>query len=373
MQIPAHAGELLPVGSDVDGDGETIAAAVEREPLPALGGEAPRRAHAIPPQHARQIEDGAEQEPHHADRQREPGPPPAGLLLELFLEGHRDPRAALRAPRLQEARPAPVSIRPSRAQDVFMRASDWFGFGALAALIVSVVALASGRPGWALASFLLGAVAALLTRHWSTKHPGPMPYALRWTLRVPRGNQSPEHLRRALEPRARRAHPRGRPRGRDPRAAGRGRARSRRHARHLRHPAGDARRRDAPRAVAPASPTSLRDWGAPTRCPTPTAPFDGAYLVGVLGEIPNGPAALRELHRVLKPQGRLVIGEIFFDPEFVRLGALAQLAERRRVRARAKARQLAHLPGALPLLTRGQSERSEQRRPGARVCERRAW
>ena len=66
--------------------------------------------------------------------------------------------------------------------------------------------------------------------------------------------------------------------------------------------------------------------GSADTLPYSDGTFDGAYLVGVLGEIPNGPAALRELHRVLKPQGRLVIGEIFFDPEFVRLGAVAQLA-----------------------------------------------
>jgi ubiquinone/menaquinone biosynthesis C-methylase UbiE len=46
--------------------------------------------------------------------------------------------------------------------------------------------------------------------------------------------------------------------------------------------------------------------------------FDAAYLVGVLGEIPDEPTALRELRRVLKPNGRLVIGEVFFDPDFVR-------------------------------------------------------
>lgn len=45
--------------------------------------------------------------------------------------------------------------------------------------------------------------------------------------------------------------------------------------------------------------------------------FDAAYLVTVLGEIPDQLAALRELRRVLKPGGRLVIGELFGDPHWV--------------------------------------------------------
>jgi ubiquinone/menaquinone biosynthesis C-methylase UbiE len=39
--------------------------------------------------------------------------------------------------------------------------------------------------------------------------------------------------------------------------------------------------------------------------PFPDATFDAAYLVTVLGEIPNQAAAVRELRRVLKPAGRL--------------------------------------------------------------------
>jgi SAM-dependent methyltransferase len=52
--------------------------------------------------------------------------------------------------------------------------------------------------------------------------------------------------------------------------------------------------------------------------------FDAGYLVGVLGEIPDGGAALRELRRVLKPTGRLVVGEVIFDPDFVSFGSLVE-------------------------------------------------
>jgi ubiquinone/menaquinone biosynthesis C-methylase UbiE len=54
--------------------------------------------------------------------------------------------------------------------------------------------------------------------------------------------------------------------------------------------------------------------------------FDGAYLVTVLGEIPDQDAALRELRRVVKPGGRIVVGELFGDPHMVRHSALAKRA-----------------------------------------------
>ncbi len=60
--------------------------------------------------------------------------------------------------------------------------------------------------------------------------------------------------------------------------------------------------------------------------PYPDATFDGAYLVTVLGEIPDQEAALRELARVLKPSGRLVVGEVLLDPHVVTLGKLEQRA-----------------------------------------------
>jgi ubiquinone/menaquinone biosynthesis C-methylase UbiE len=55
--------------------------------------------------------------------------------------------------------------------------------------------------------------------------------------------------------------------------------------------------------------------------------FDAAVLVTVLGEIPDQDAALRELERVLKPGGRLIVGELFGDPHMVTLTALRRRAE----------------------------------------------
>ena len=56
--------------------------------------------------------------------------------------------------------------------------------------------------------------------------------------------------------------------------------------------------------------------------------FDSAYLTVMLGEIPDQDAALRELHRVVKPGGRVVVGEIAADPHMVTFGALRERAER---------------------------------------------
>ena len=62
--------------------------------------------------------------------------------------------------------------------------------------------------------------------------------------------------------------------------------------------------------------------------PYPDATFDAAYLCTTLGEIPGVDRALAELRRVVRPGGRLVVGETYLDPHFVRPGALRASAER---------------------------------------------
>lgn len=56
--------------------------------------------------------------------------------------------------------------------------------------------------------------------------------------------------------------------------------------------------------------------------PYEDASMDAVVLTAVLGEIPDRAAALREVRRVLKPHGRLVVGELFGDPHFTSLSAL---------------------------------------------------
>jgi ubiquinone/menaquinone biosynthesis C-methylase UbiE len=59
--------------------------------------------------------------------------------------------------------------------------------------------------------------------------------------------------------------------------------------------------------------------------PFADATFDAAYVVCALGEIPEPITMLREFHRVLKPTGRLVIGE-FIDRHYISLVTLMNRA-----------------------------------------------
>jgi len=65
--------------------------------------------------------------------------------------------------------------------------------------------------------------------------------------------------------------------------------------------------------------------GDATALPYEDASVDGVVLTAVLGEIPDSAAALREIRRVLKSDGRLVVGELFGDPHFTTRASLERL------------------------------------------------
>jgi ubiquinone/menaquinone biosynthesis C-methylase UbiE len=77
-------------------------------------------------------------------------------------------------------------------------------------------------------------------------------------------------------------------------------------------------RRAAERGLTNVTPTE----SDATAMPYEDATYDAAYLTTVLGEIPDQDAALRELARVLRPGGRLVVGELVGDPHYVRLAPM---------------------------------------------------
>jgi ubiquinone/menaquinone biosynthesis C-methylase UbiE len=66
--------------------------------------------------------------------------------------------------------------------------------------------------------------------------------------------------------------------------------------------------------------------GDATALPYEDASVDGVVLTAVLGEIPDPGAALREIRRVLRPGGRLIVGELFGDPHFTTIGSLREQA-----------------------------------------------
>jgi len=56
--------------------------------------------------------------------------------------------------------------------------------------------------------------------------------------------------------------------------------------------------------------------------PYDTDEFDAAYLVAALGDAQDPDTALRELARVVRPRGRIVVGELHGDPHRVGFTAL---------------------------------------------------
>jgi len=67
--------------------------------------------------------------------------------------------------------------------------------------------------------------------------------------------------------------------------------------------------------------------GDPRYLPFEDGVFDAAYLVAALGDQADGTAALAELSRVLRPDGRVVVGELNGDPHRLAPGQLDACAE----------------------------------------------
>jgi SAM-dependent methyltransferase len=202
-----------------------------------------------------------------------------------------------------------------------MKRQVWAFLVSIGAGLLSIAAVISGEPLWAAACAVLAIGAGKATRVWNRKHPIPMPYFMRWALFLPRGPHSSRGLKGILEPRS----------GERILEIGPGIGV---HALPIAAsllPGGALDALDVQqemladlnrRAVRGGIRNIAVAQGDAQALPYPDHTFDAAYLIGVLGEIPDEAAALLELRRVLKPGGRLVVGEVLIDPDYVSLPTL---------------------------------------------------
>ncbi len=206
-----------------------------------------------------------------------------------------------------------------------LKPQTWAFSAALIAAVLAAAALVMLKLLWAATWAVVSVALWAATRAWNRRDPIPFPYVLRPLLLLPRGPHSPEHLiailapvagERILEigpgtgthalPVARAVAPRGVLEALDIQRA------------MLEH---------VSRRAAEAGISNIVTTQADAQAlPYPDRSFDASYMVGALGEIPDQHAALRELNRILKPGGRLIIGELFLDPDFVPLSDLTMHA-----------------------------------------------
>ena len=207
-----------------------------------------------------------------------------------------------------------------------MSRQGWVFLAAVGSVLLMIVALLLSEVTWALVFFVAGGGFWMTTRRLQRISPVPFPYTFGWFLKIPRPAQSPRRLAEILAPRT----------GEHILEVGPGIGT---HALPMAWAVGSTGALDVldvqqemldavvRRARAAGITNIAARQGDAAHLPYADQTFDGAYLITVLGEIPDGDSALRELARVLKPTGRLVIGELFVDPDFVSLRTLRARAE----------------------------------------------
>ncbi len=207
-----------------------------------------------------------------------------------------------------------------------VRPHDRASVAIICTLGLTIAFVLTGNAGWAILAGIATVGLGVVARIFSRQAPGPMPHRFRGVLFLPRGPHSSAHLHRILEPRA----------GERILEIGPGVGIHAVPMAAALVPGGVLEAMDAQVAMLAdlehradrASVTNIvTTQGNAQRLPYVDRSFDAAYLIGVLGEVPDGDAALRELRRVLKPDGRLIIGEMVLDPDYVTLSALTRAAE----------------------------------------------
>ena len=187
--------------------------------------------------------------------------------------------------------------------------------------LLALVMTVAGKLSWATVGAVVAFGLHMAGRQWSRRSPVPMPHFMRWVLLVPRGSQSPTRVQRILQP----------SRGERILELGPGVGV---HALPIAAsllPDGvlevidiqqemldDLMRRAARQGLT----NIVARQGDAQHLPYSDSTFDAAYLISVLGEIPDARLALRELRRVLKPGARLLVAEVLIDPDFIPLTEL---------------------------------------------------
>ncbi len=198
-------------------------------------------------------------------------------------------------------------------------------YAEIAAWLAAVILAIRGGFGWAAPCAALALLADILGRIWSRRSPVAMPHFMWWVLLLPRGPGSPRRLMRVLEPRS----------GERMLEIGPGIGVHALETAALLRPGGrldvidiqqsmldDLTRRAERKRLT----NIVAQQGDAQRLPYSDGTFDAAYLVSVLGEIPDRKAAFEEIRRVIKPAGRLVVNEVLLDPDFITLRGLEEEA-----------------------------------------------